>query len=415
MTRTHPSGGGREPMPSESTVQGGGGTRIKVLWLIKGLGRGGAEMLLYQAARLRDRDGFDCEVGFLLGSRDWLAEDLRAVGVPVHLFSSERHADFRWVLKLRRHLIANPVDVVHIHSPLVAAAARLVVRSLPRRLRPKTVSTEHLPWSGHKLPTRLVNAATFSLDAAHLAVSEAVAESIPRRRRKHVQVLVHGIPVSHVSAERRWRDTVRNELGIARDEILVGTVANVTPQKAYPDLIEAARQAASRIGNLRFAVAGRGTLDDEMLALAERAGLGERLALLGAVEDAPRFMSACDIFVLASHWEGLPLVIMEALALGVPVVATKVGGIPALVRHADEGILVPRSRPELLARAIEELAVDPERRERIGRAASEDAMRFDNQAAVRAIEALYRHVCETGARDLGDKRRWSGSSGQNDR
>ena len=353
-------------------------------------------MLLYQAARLRDRDAFDCEVGFLLGSRDWLADDLRGEGVPVHLFPSERHADLRWALKLRRHLIAHPVDVVHIHSPLVAAVARLVVRSLPRRIRPTTVSTEHLPWSGHNRLTRMVNAATFRLDAAHLAVSDAVAESIPRRRRKHVQVLVHGIPVSHVREQRRWRETVRNELGVGPDEVLVGTVANVTAQKAYPDLIDAAVRVAARMHNVRFAVAGRGTLDDEMMSLAERAGLGERLALLGAVEDAPRFMSACDIFALASHWEGLPLVIMEAMALGLPVVATGVGGIPALIRNDGEGTLVPKSRPDLLARAIEELAADSERRERIGRTASEEAVRFDNQQAVRAIEALYRNVVAGG-------------------
>lgn len=397
MTRTHPAGG-REPLPAETDTRTSGDPRIRVLWLIKGLGRGGAEMLLYQAARLRDRGAFDCEVGFLLGSRDWLAADLRAEGVPVHLFSSERHADLRWAFKLRRYLIGLPVDVVHIHSPLVAAVARLVVRSLPRRIRPKTVSTEHLPWSGHNRLTRMVNAATFRLDAAHLAVSDAVAASIPRRTRKQVRVLVHGIPVSQVRAEQRWRDTVREELGIAPDEVLVGTVANVTAQKAYPDLIEAAVRVASRMGNVRFAVAGRGTLDDEMLTLAGRAGLGERLALLGAVEDAPRFMSACDIFVLASHWEGLPLVIMEAMALGLPVVATRVGGIPALIRDGSEGTLVPSSRPDLLAQAIEELAADPERRERIGRTASEDAVRFDNQEAVRTIETLYRDVVGSGRR-----------------
>ncbi|MEX2556733.1 MAG: glycosyltransferase [Actinomycetota bacterium] len=401
MTRTHPAGGGGEPLPAETDTRESGGSRIRVLWLIKGLGRGGAEMLLYQAARLRDRDAFECEVGFLLGSRDWLADDLRAEGVPVHLFSSEKHADFRWALKLRRYLIANPVDVVHVHSPLVAAAARLVVRSLPRRVRPRTVSTEHLPWSGHNRLTRMANAATFRLDAAHLAVSDAVAESIPRRSRRHVEVLVHGIPVSHVRAERRWRETVREELGVGPEEILVGTVANVTAQKAYPDLIEAAKQVASRMENVRFTVAGRGTLDDEMLALAKSAGLGGRLVLLGAVEDAPRFMSACDIFALASHWEGLPLVIMEAMALGLPVVATEVGGIPALIRNGDEGTLVPKSRPDLFARALEELAADPERRKRMGQAATEDAIRFDNEGAVRTIEALYRDVVERGRGRLG--------------
>jgi glycosyltransferase involved in cell wall biosynthesis len=363
---------------------------IRVLWLIKGLGRGGAEMLLYHAARLRDRESFTVGLGYLLKSRSWLADDFSAEGVPVRLFPAERNADIRWALKLRRYLRNSPVDIVHVHSPLVAAVTRVVVRTLPRSQRPRTISTEHLPWSGHARATRFVNAATFRLDDAHLAVSDAVLESIPRRHRKEVRVLVHGVPVDVIRTKRKEREAVRAEFGVAPDEVLVGTVANVTPQKGYPDLLAAAKMLVDRGRRVRFAVAGRGT--EELGAIGEKLGLGDSLLVIGPLDDAPRFMAGCDIFALASHWEGLPLVLMEAMAVGIPIVATRVGGIPELARHTLEGLLVPHGRPELFAQALDELVADPGRRERMGLAGMERSMRFDNREAVRSIEALYREV-----------------------
>ncbi|MGH2726458.1 MAG: glycosyltransferase, partial [Actinomycetota bacterium] len=93
--------------------------------------------------------------------------------------------------------------------------------------------------------------------------------------------------------------------------------------------------------------------------------------------------------------EGLPLVLMESLALGLPIVATRVGGVPELVRDGIDGTLVPAQRPDLLAEAIDDLVVDRERRDRMSHAGAEGAMRFDNHEAVRTIEALYREVAAT--------------------
>jgi len=118
-------------------------------------------------------------------------------------------------------------------------------------------------------------------------------------------------------------------------------------------------------------------------------GLGDSFLLLGVRDDAIRIVGACDIFVLASLWEGLPLAVMEAMALGVPVVATNVGGLRELVRDRVAGTLVPPRNERALAEAIAELATDPERRSAMGRAAAEDAARFDNGRAVAAIEAMY--------------------------
>jgi glycosyltransferase involved in cell wall biosynthesis len=103
--------------------------------------------------------------------------------------------------------------------------------------------------------------------------------------------------------------------------------------------------------------------------------------------------AGCDIFALASHYEGLPVAIMEALAVGLPIVATNVGGVPEAVREGIEGLIVPPHRPDLLADAIESLVDDPRRRRQMGRAARQRAHDYDIEAAVRRTEELYLDVC----------------------
>ena len=377
--------------------------RIRVLWLIKGLGRGGAERLLCDAAELGDHERFGYEAAYFLGERNWLADELRSKGVPVHLFATTGRFDFGWVRALRKFLLRERFQVVHVHSPLIAAATRLVVSTLPRRMRPALMSTEHLPWSGYRLPTRIVNGATFPLDRTHLAVSNAVRGSIPRPLRRNVTVLNHGVPSDRIRSLRVVRNQVRRELGIRDDEILVGTVANFTKQKAHQDLIGAAALVVNRGRNVRFATVGRGPTEPSMRALAEKLGVSQRFLFLGPQDDGPRFIAAFDVFALSSHYEGLPLVIMEALTLGVPVVATRVDGILELIEDGVDGLLVPPSRPDLLANALDTLIVDAERRAAFGAAGLERAAAFDNRPAVSAIESTYRQLAlsTTVASDIG--------------
>ena len=122
------------------------------------------------------------------------------------------------------------------------------------------------------------------------------------------------------------------------------TVANLRDDKNYPGLIEAARLVVERGAPVRFATAGQGPLEAQIRELRRRSGLGERFALLGYRDDATRLIAAADLFVLASHHEGLPVTVMEALTLGVPVVAPAVGGLPEVVtsgtqRHPRRGAL----------------------------------------------------------------------------
>ena len=378
-------------------MDGGASRPLRVLWLIKGLGFGGAERLLVSLAQARDPDRVDCRVMYLLPWKAAFVPQLEASGVPVECLRAAREWNLGWAWRLRRRLLADRPDVVHLHSPYVAGVTRLLVRTLPKRLRPILVTTEHIPVRGLKPPTRLLNFLTFSLDAAHFAVSDAVRDSLPSWRQRQVETLVHGVVLEQVRGERASRESVRAELGIAPEEIVVGTIANYLAQKAYPVLLTAQRQVADAALPVRFVVVGQGPLEQQVKALHAELGLEGTVLLLGRRPDAVRVLSACDMFALASHYEGYPVAVMEALAIGLPIVATRVGGIPDAVEHGREGLLVQPGRADLLAEAVLTLARDPERRAAMAAAAYAKGARFDIAHAMARIEQVYREL--TGRAD----------------
>jgi glycosyltransferase involved in cell wall biosynthesis len=379
-------------MPRPLDAEAGPGRRVRVLWLIKGLGPGGAERLLTMLAEVRDESAFEYEAAYLLRAKGDLVAELESRGVAVQCLDGGPEWNLGWARRLRQLLVERRFDVLHLHSPYVAGVARLAVRSLPRSRRPAVVSTEHVPWSGYALPTRILNAVTFRLDDEHIAVSPAVASSIPGRYRAHTRVVEHGIFVDRVRTLRGDRERVRAQLGVGPDEVLVTTVANLRHQKGYPVLLRAAKVVLDTQPNVRFAAVGQGPLEDDMRRLHRELGLGPRFQFLGYREDAASIVAGSDVFVLTSHYEGLPLALMESLALGVPVVATDVDGIRDAVRHGRDAVLVPPGGPAELARALLRVAGDGELRRRLAEAGAVEADRFDIRRASRQIEETYREM-----------------------
>jgi len=365
---------------------------IHVVWLVKGLGPGGAERLLVAAAGTHDRASYDIEVVYLLAWKQHLVPELEAVGVRCTCLDVRDERDVRWAGRLRSHLRGRPVDIVHSHSPYAAAVGRLVARSLPRGERPALVSTEHNPWSTFKAPTRYANAITAPLDDAVLAVSEETRESMSRRQRRRAEVLVHGVDVEAIDKLRSQRDRVREELGVGSGTVLIGTVANYHPKKDWPNLLHAARLLADRELPVRFCAVGQGPLEAEVLALHRELQLDGIVTLTGYRPDAVRLMAGCDIFALGSKWEGLPVALMEASALGLAVVATRVGGIPAAFHDGADAVLVPAGSSAALADALEALVRDERRRHELGAAARCRAGDFDVARAVARLEQVYRSV-----------------------
>lgn len=373
-----------------SAVRAGG--PLRVLWAIKQLGAGGSEQLLVAAARYHDRARFEIHAVYALRGNDELAPQLAKAGVTVHCLDVVDGLDPRWVARFQRVLARGEFDVVHVHSPLMAGVVRPLIATLPQGRRPGLVVTEHGAWRHYHPLTRALNHITVPIGDAHLAVSEEARSSLPRWLRPSTRVVVHAVAVDDLLPLRRERNDVRTELGVGPDDVVVLTVANLRPVKDYPTLLAAARTVLEREPNVRFFAVGGGRLEDDVHALQRTLGLGYRFQLLGSRSDATRLMAGADLFVLASREEGYPVALMEAMALGLPVVATDVGGIPEAVRHGLEGFVVPAGRPEPLADAICDLAEDAELRGRLATASASRGLAYDVARSTQMMEAIYEEV-----------------------
>ncbi len=343
-----------------------------------------------------DRRSFDYEVAFVLEAEDHFVDAMVADGIKVHGLGARGDLDLRWTAALRRLLVADPFDIVHFHLPYTAAVGRLVIASLPRGLRPLTLYTEHSLWNKVTLPVRALNRSTIVRDRALIAVSQAAYDALPRHLRPRAGVVVHGVDLSlarDVLVQRdQLRSSLRSELGASSTDLVAVTVAGLRREKGYDLLLDTARLSADRELPVRFAAAGAGSLDRELAARHRELGLGDRFRFLGHRPDALSLLAAGDVVVLPSHQEGLPVVLMEAMAVGAAIVATSVGGVPQVIADGENGLLVPPGDAGGLADALERLNADRELRHRLGRQARLASSRFDAARASREIEDIYRRM-----------------------
>lgn len=328
--------------------------KCRVLWLANGLGVGGMERLLVTHARLGDRDAFEYHAAYLVDRPHSVVSELEELGVPVYRLGTGRRSDLRWVRDLVHVVKSREIDVVHAHSPLPASVARVVLAVAARDVR--FVYTEHNRWDRFEPLTRWANRLTYRLNDKVFAVSDDCRSTVPKRLRSRVETLIHGIDVEAVAANRAFRDEMRVELGIDDDTVVIGTVANLRKQKNYPMLMRAAKRLIDDGQPVVFLAVGQGPLEDELNQLHSELGLGDRFRFLGFRDDVHRVMSAFDVFCLSSDHEGLPVALMEAKTLGLPVVATAVGGVPGAIEDGEGGLLVDKGDDTEMAHALAVIA-----------------------------------------------------------
>jgi glycosyltransferase involved in cell wall biosynthesis len=360
----------------------------RILILIKGLGRGGAEQLLVNAVPHLDRSRFRYEVAYLLATKDALVNDLERQGIGVTCLNSGGGTG--WMRRLRTLTRTHQIDLVHAHLPYPAIGARL---TLGGRWRPRLVYTEHNVWPSYRPPTYWANLLTFPRNDHVFTVSDQVRASIgyPRAIRwlplPTVETLYHGLDPRALDLPSS--DGVREELGIPPGAPLVGTVANFRVEKAHADLLRAAALVRRDIPDVRFVLVGQGPLEGQVRREAERLELDGNVIFAGFRTDVARVAAAFDVFALSSRHEGLSIALLEAMALGKPPVVTRVGGLPELVEHSRQGLLVPPADPSALAAGIVTVLRDDDLRTRLGQAARRRAADFDIRVAVRRMEAVY--------------------------
>lgn len=367
---------------------------MRVLHLIKSLGLGGAENLLLAAARHRGSGPVTYSFGYFLPWKDALVRPLRDAGAAVECFSARSPAGIlARVPSIAAHLRAHEIDLVHCHLPLAGVAGRLAAALA----RVPLVYTEHNLMERYHPWTRRANLWTWRLQDAVVAVSTQVADSIVRHAGSPVpvRVVTNGVPVDRLRTDREGAERVRDRLGIHPDAPLVGQVAVFRRQKRLDLWLAAAAEIHRRRPEARFLLVGDGPLRGEVEALSRRQGLEGVLHLPGLQEDVRPFLSALDLVMISSEFEGLPLVVLEAMALAVPVVSTAVGGISEAVADGETGRLVPPADPDALAGVALELLDAGETRRAMGRAARrrvED--RFSTERMLTELETLYREVLD---------------------
>jgi glycosyltransferase involved in cell wall biosynthesis len=374
----------------------------RVLALTVGLGLGGAErLLLLSAPRLRAQ-GFDVRVGaFKRGGA--LVESLERQGVPVVTFDARHRGDLGSLLRLVRYLRRERIDILHAHLFYANVAARLAGRfaSVP------VVLTAHHDtdlWMGPH--HRLVERWTAPLGDRVVACSEAVRRYAIERHRlpaAHVLTIANAIDAAAIPSGPEARARARAALGAAPDDLLAGTLGRLhEPKKGLRVFLAAAARVAAAHPRVRFVLIGDGPARADLERLAEALGLSGRVRFAGERPDATTLLAGLDLLLQPSLWEGFGLSALEGMAAGLPVVASRVGGLPEVIRDGVDGILVPPGDAPRLAAAMTALLMDPERSERLGQAARERAgSEFHVDRLVHETASLYRSLLEA-ARPAGE-------------
>jgi len=350
---------------------------------------GGTERMVLELAARLDRQLFEPMVLSLVGG-DALIEECRRRGIEAehlhcrHPLSVRSWRRFMEIIRSRR------VALVHLYG----LRANLPGRPLARRAGARAVvagirSTD--PW--RKWYHVLLDRWTARWVDRFISNSEAGRQmAIARERFDPARVVtIH----SGIDAMRRADsfDTaaLRRQFDISPSaNPVVAVVANLGPEKRHCDLVEAAACLAERFPEIVFLCAGRDEMNGANQRLAAERGVGGRFRWLGHVKNVAEVVAAADFVALPSSHEGLPASILEAMAMGRTVVATRVGGVPEIVQDGVNGLLVPPRNPPALAQAIEQLATDAEWRRRLEIEALETIRRdFSIERMVRATEEIY--------------------------
>jgi len=367
--------------------------KSSLLFLITGLAYGGAETQLVRlATRLKSR-GWEVGVVSLMPPKAYV-EDLEVAGIPVFSLGIQRKLpDPRPVLQLVRIIRKWKPDIVHSHMVHANLLARLVRPFAPV---PVLICSAHNIDEGGRF-REILYRLTDPLCDLTTQVSQAGLEryvrvgAVPRHKIRYIP---NGVDTERFKPNPEDRLRVRKELGV--EGFVWLAVGRFDPQKDYPNMLQAFARVVCRAPDAVLLIAGDGPLRKTIEVMAQKLGIKERVKFLGIRRDIPQLMNAADAYVMSSSWEGMPIVLLEASATELPIVATDVGGNREVVLDGITGFLLPPRNSEALAEAMLRMMNLPEEKRReVGKAARKHVEEnFSLDHVVDLWEALYKELLE---------------------
>ncbi|MBI4229550.1 MAG: glycosyltransferase family 4 protein [Planctomycetes bacterium] len=395
-------------------MTGGGVRRIRVAKVITRLVRGGAQGSLLRLAAALDKGAFEvhCLSGPETGSEGDYRSLAASLGIPVlgipHLVRDADPArDLLALGEIVAALARGRYHVVHTYTSKAGILGRAAARLCGV---PAVVHSPqgHVFASGGSIPgvsdRPLLRRVFYAVERVSTAWTDRIlaltapdaAEQIALRLAPAGKVDVIPNPVPDEFFLPMDARAARSALG-ADGAPLLGIVGRLAAEKGHRFLFGAVRRLARDLPGTRLAVVGDGPMRFELEASVREAGLDGRVVFAGLRDDVHRILSGLDVFVLASSYEGQGVVLLEAMAAGVPVVATRVGGVPGVVRDGTDGLLVPYGDEEALAGALRRVWSDRALRERLVESGRERARAFAAGRIAADLGNLYRRVLKIGA------------------
>ena len=376
--------------------------KIKVLHPITRLIIGGAQENTMLTANHLNKNKWHVDIisGTQTGSEGSIIDEIKQRNInlflePTLVREINPLKDFLSLFRLIRLIKKQKYDIVHTHSSKAGIIGRWAawVAGVPI-----IVHTVH-GWGHHDQQSPIIRKFYILLEKLTLKITDKLIvvshKNIDKGLKdgigtyKDYSVIRSGIELDSFGNPKIDKITMRKKLGIPEDSIVIGTVIRLSPQKAPLDFIKAAGILASKVNNIYFVIVGDGPLRDNVIKAAKDNDIYDRLIMTGLRRDIPEVMNCFDIFVLSSLWEGLPRVIPQAMATGLPVVATAIDGSAEIVKDSQNGLLVQAGKPESIADAVSKIFENPELKAVLKQEALKTVDEYSAEKMVDNIDSLY--------------------------
>ena len=371
-------------------------SKIRVLHIIKSLGRGGAEMLLPETLRLHNKKKFKFYYIYFLPWKDQMVEEIKQAGGTVKCIEAQNN--FKLILKFKEVVLyckSNNIDLIHAHLPWSGFLSRLVFKKtgIP------VVYTEHNIQERYHIATKKLNTVSFNWQSKALGVSADVTRSIKENidPKIPVQTLLNGVNTHKFSREREAAINIKREYKIPDEAQVIGNLAVFREQKDIISWIKAFKIINESFPEVYGLLVGAGPQEVEIKELIKSYGLGDRIILPGLQKNTVAYFSAMDIFMMSSQFEGLPIALLEAMSCGCAIVSTKAGGVVEVIRDnvskthpVKEGLLSEIGDVDGLAENCIKILRDSEKRKVLQQAARKRVVEaFSLSTMVQELEEIY--------------------------
>ncbi len=377
--------------------------QLRVLHVIGGGEFGGAERHILNLATAIDPGVVEVSVCCLF--EDPFLRVAREAGIRAYSIPMRHKLDFGIITKLREKIINDKIDIVHTHG----VRANLIGRLAAKMSGVDTVITtvhsmlaRDYPDAFSRLANMFIEKASSNMTRHFIAVSGGlqkalIQQGIPENK---ITVIYNGLDPEQfrkkTSSDTSWRE----KSGIPPEVSLVSIVGRLHQVKGHRYFLRAAAELLEERDDIHFLVVGSGPEGDDLEEFTRELGISPKVTFTGFVSDVSQLMPELDLLVVPSLWEGFGLTALEAMAVGIPVVATSVGGLPEIVEHGSTGLLVPPADAAALAKSIVWIIDHPlEAREMAAAAKSVVEKKFTAAAMARKTEGIYQRMMEKQVRD----------------